>query len=90
VILVSDSKALAEIQTLAARNFIRYSSHARKRMSQRGATAADVRKALLTATAADWQVDHQTWHVTGGTDTDGDDLTCNVAIEADVVVVTIT
>jgi hypothetical protein len=59
-------------------------------MSQRGATSADVRKSLLTATAATWQHPHQTFHVTGGVDTDGDGLTCNVAIEADVVVITIT
>lgn len=59
-------------------------------MLQRGATSADVRKSLLTASAATWQHNHQTFHVTGGVDTDGDDLTCNVVIEADVVVVTIT
>jgi hypothetical protein len=87
---VGEPKVLAEIKALAARNFIRYSSHALRRMSQRGATTTDVRKALLSATDVTWQLDHQTWHLTGGVDADGDDLTCNVVIEADVVVVTIT
>jgi hypothetical protein len=55
---VSELKALVEIQELAGRNFIRFSSHASKRMSQRGVTRRDVCRALLTATAATWQTDH--------------------------------
>lgn len=58
-------------------------------MRERGATPADVKRALLTASRATWQPDHQTWKVAGGTDRDGDDLTLAVVVEADVVVVTL-
>jgi hypothetical protein len=58
-------------------------------MSDRGATARDVRKALLSATDATYQAHRQNYRVSGGTDTDGDDLTVIVDLEADVIVVTI-
>ena len=87
---MSDAKALEEIKQLAARNSIVYTSHARKRMQQRGADRNDVKNALISATSATWQDDHDTWRVAGGSDLDGDDLTVYVDIQADVVVVTIT
>lgn len=45
--------------------------------------------ALLGATRATEQRDHGRWCVEGGVDLDGDDLTVVVAVEADVVVVTL-
>lgn len=87
--LVGDAKALGEIQRLAARNFIRFTAHAIQRMRQRGADRADVKNALLTATDATWQTDHQTWHISGGVDCDGDGLSVAVTIEADVVIITV-
>lgn len=84
-----DATTLAEIQRLAQLNYIRYTAHAKERMRRRGARSADVRNALLTATAAIWQEVERTWRVTGGVDCDGDELTACVDIMADVVVVTI-
>jgi hypothetical protein len=86
---VGDARALDEIKKLAARNYIRFTSHAIARMRQRGANRADVKNALLSASDATWQTDHQSWHVTGGVDLDGDELSLAVDIEADVVVITV-
>jgi hypothetical protein len=86
---VTDAEALEEIQRLAGLGRVVYTKHARDRMSDRGATARDVRKALLSATDATYQADRQNYRVSGGTDTDGDDLTVIVDLEADVIVVTI-
>lgn len=87
---MSDAKALAEIKRLASLiGRIQFRWHAIERMDERGATKDDVKHALLSASAATWQPDHQTWKVTGGVDRDGDDLVCAVDIEADVIVVTI-
>jgi hypothetical protein len=51
-------------------------------MDERGATARDVQKALVTATDAEWQPDRQNYRVTGGVDLDGDSLSVAVDIEA--------
>jgi hypothetical protein len=80
--------ALAEIQRLAQLDRIRYVRHARDRMAERGATPADVRNTLLTATAAVWQPERSNWRVRG-VDCAGDDLTAVVDLEADVIIVTI-
>ncbi len=85
---VNDTKALAEIQRLASLNRIVYTGHALTRMDDRGASRADVRSALITATSARRQ-ERGTWRVEGGRDLDGDDLTAVVDIEADVIVVTV-
>lgn len=89
LIAVSDAQALAEIQRLAQLDRIRYSHHARDRMAERGAMPADVRCALVTATAAVWQAERSNWRVRGGVDRAGDELTAVVDLEADVIVVTI-
>jgi hypothetical protein len=86
---VSDASALTEIKRLAGLNRIVYSSHARDRMFERGATARDVRAALLSATVARWQADRRNFKVDGGVDCDGDEMTVIVDIQADVIVVTI-
>jgi hypothetical protein len=62
--------------------------HARERMATRGVIVGDVLNALISATSAGWQHDHETWRVGGGVDLDGDDLTVIVGLEADVIVVT--
>ena len=87
---MSDATALAEIHRLAALpNRIRYRRHAYQRMAERGASRDDVQNALLTATDATWQAQHQTFLVSGGLDLRGDDLVCAVDLEDDVIVVTI-
>jgi hypothetical protein len=58
-------------------------------MSTRGAKAADVRNALVSAAVARWQSDRGTWRVEGGVDTEGDELTVIAVLQTDVVVVTI-
>lgn len=80
---------LDEIKRLAARNSIVFPTHALKCMRERGADRHDVKNALLTATSATWQDDHQSWKDSGGVDLDGDDLRVAVDVEANVVVITI-
>jgi hypothetical protein len=86
---VNDARALAEIQRLSRLDRIVISRHANQRMNDRGATETDVRKALLTATAAIRQADRDNWRVEGGVDTDGDDLTLVCDIGVNVIVVTL-
>jgi hypothetical protein len=87
---VTDAEALAEIHRLAALpGRVVFRNHALDRMDERGATRGDVKNALRSSRGSEWQPDHQTWKVTGGTDLDGDDLTCAVDIEDDIIVVTI-
>ena len=54
-----------------------------------GASMQDVFHAAMTAVNVRYQADRRTWKATGGTDLDGEDLTLVIAIEADVIVVTI-
>ncbi len=63
---VNDAKALAKIQRLARLDRIIITSHAGRRMSERGVAERDIRKALLTATAAVHQDDRDNWRVDGG------------------------
>ncbi len=86
---MTNAQALAEIHRAANGNQVHFTTHSLIRMTQRGATMADVIKALRTATAARWQEDHGTWLATGGTDVDGDDLSVACTIDDGVVVVTI-
>lgn len=55
-------------------------------MNQRGVRFKDLRCALMNAQTC--SPDGERWKVAGA-DTDGDDLTCIVVIEAGVVVVTV-
>lgn len=86
---MNDTQALAEIQRLARLGRVRFTRHAFERMDERGATLRDVVAALVSATAAVHQPDRGTWRVEGGRDRVGDDLTVVVALEADVVVITV-
>lgn len=61
--------------------------HARERMRQRGADFTDVRHALIRAQTCT-PADRDRWKATGP-DRDGDDLTCVVALEDGVIVVTV-
>jgi hypothetical protein len=57
-------------------------------MRERGARFEDVRHALISATCCKPSNDSK-WKVTGGQDLDGDELVSIVAIEDEVVVVTV-
>lgn len=85
--LVNEVDALRAIQGHAAVGNIRYSNHAEERMAQRNVTRGDIRRALVTATAA--KATAAAWRVTGGTDLDGDVLTAVVAIDGAAVIVTV-
>jgi hypothetical protein len=85
---MTPAEALKAIRGLASANRIAISSHAYRRMNQRGATFADVHHALTHAQQCAWQAQHQRWKVESA-DLDGDDLTLAVVIEDDVIVVTL-
>lgn len=67
---------------------LEYTRHARQRMRERHAVAADVERACMTATAATLEP-NAVWRLDGGVDCDGDALTVCVTIEHNVVVVTL-
>jgi hypothetical protein len=83
---------LEEIRRLAVQRRIRLSYHAsRERMLERGnLTFEDIRAALVGARSIRSNAHRNpgTWRVEGQ-DLDGDDLTCVVALEGDVVVITV-
>lgn len=86
---VDGRQALAEIKRLALGRQIRISSHVvLHRLAKRNGTPEDIRSALLTAVRATYQSDRDNWKVTGGVDTDDDDMTVIVVIEADLIIVT--
>ena len=86
---VDDARVLAEIKRLARLDRVVMTAHANQRMLERGAHPRDVRRALLTATAAIYQDERNSWRLDGGMDTDGDDLMVICNLEADVIVVTL-
>lgn len=90
VVGVNDAAALAEIKRLARLpGRLRFTAHARIRMGERNVTVGDVRRALVTATEARCQPDRGTFRVSGGVDTDDQELAVAVSLEDDVVVVTV-
>jgi hypothetical protein len=58
-------------------------------MDERDAATDDVCNALITATSTAHDPERDRWKVTGGADLDGDVLSVVVAIEANVIVVTL-
>lgn len=62
------------------RGRVRTTQHSRDRMRERGVKWLDLKIALETATAAQWQDEHGTWKVTGGTDVQGDPLTTAMVV----------
>jgi len=83
---VTPNDALAAIRRHIAAGHWTVRNHAQKRMAQRNVTMKDIRSALMGA--RDCQGKGTKWKVTGP-DVDGDDLTCVVALENGVVVVTV-
>lgn len=81
--------ALSEIKRLARLGRVRFSRHARDRMAERGASEPDVRHALVTATSTLCQSDRASWRLEGGFDLDGDDLVVVLAVEANVLIITV-
>lgn len=80
---------LERIKELVARGHVKFTFHARIRMDERNASEADVCEAVLSANAADHNAAKDNYRVSGGCDRDGDPMTVIVAVEADVVVITI-
>jgi hypothetical protein len=86
---VNAAAALAEIRRYAVQGRIRYSGHGLKRMRERGASRADVRNALCTATSCSPSEDGPGRWKVPGEDEDGDALLVVVVIEAGVLVVSL-
>lgn len=82
----SNSDVLADIKGYASAGRVMLSRHARVRMGQRSATMADVIHVLTHASSC--VADGSKWKVIGS-DLDGCDLVCVVAIENGLVVVTV-
>jgi len=85
---MTEVEALRTIQGLAGANRIRLTRHAALRARQRGAHLLDVRAALMSCTSCLAEGD-ALWKTLGGADTAGDSLSCIVAIEGLVLVVTL-
>jgi hypothetical protein len=83
---VTPAEALQAIRALAVKGRVRVKPHAYQRMQQRNVTFRDVSSALCRASTC--EVNNDKWRVTGP-DGDGDSLTCIVAVEDDVVVITV-
>jgi hypothetical protein len=85
-------EVLGAVRRAANQRALRISPHAVDRIYERGGQQIDIYSACLTASDAIWQPKqgrNGTWKLTGGVDTDGDDLTVCVVVENDVVVVTV-
>jgi len=87
---MTDAEALAEIQRRSAEGRISESTHARRRMNERGALLRDVRAAIASAkTCACVELDEK-WKLSGGVDTDGAELVVVAALTTDgTLIVTI-
>lgn len=83
----AESQALADVRGYSLAGRWTLSGHAKKQAAKRGAAAADVRCALVSAVACSDQGDG-TWRVESA-DEEGDDLTLIVAFEDGVLVVTV-
>ena len=86
---MTDAEALTTIRRMVRRGDVVFTRHAYVRMDERGASTDDVCHALLTAKGAAHDPERDRWIVSGGMDLDGDALKVVVAIEADVIVVTL-
>ena len=85
---MTPAAALALIHGAAMARQVKISPHAYDRMEQRGAKVDDVLTALLHAVRCVHEPENDRWKVPGF-DRDGDDLTCIVTVEHNVVVVTV-
>ena len=85
---MTEAEALRTIRGLAGANRVTYTRHARERMRARSVTDGDVLDALGSATQALLQ-DNGAWRVAGGVDRDGDALVVVVALEDNLLVITV-
>jgi Domain of unknown function (DUF4258) len=85
---VTPAEALRDVQGFAQAGRIIITTHARRRMNQRGATYQDVRHALMMATGCDTGNEPETWKVTSA-DLDGDAMTLVVALDDGAIVITL-
>jgi len=81
-----EARALDEIHRCAAAGLDRYTSHATRRMDERGIKRSDVRHAVSLATRCAAQ-ENGCWRVPGR-DRAGDELTVVVALVQGVLVIT--
>lgn len=86
---MTGAEALEAIRRMVRGGQVVFTRHAWIRMDERGASANDVCKALVTAKAAAHEPKLDRWKVAGGADLDGEPLVVVVAIEADVIIVTL-
>jgi pentatricopeptide repeat protein len=86
-LVVTAPEALRDIRGYALAGRIEVTSHALRRMRERGVLWGDLRHALADATACNSEPGDR-WRVKG-TDLEGDVLTVVVALENRVVVVTL-
>ena len=84
---VKPTEALALVRGYASAGRFVVAGHARQRMRERSVSFADLRHALVNAKRCSAQ-ENERWKVFS-TDLDDDDLTVIVALEDDVVVVTV-
>lgn len=84
---MTESEALQQIRDAGLRGLFRLTVHAQDRMAERGARWTDVRHGLANAGSCTRQVNGN--FKTETHDLDGDDLTLIVALDGDVVVVTL-
>lgn len=84
---MTPDEALLAARTAGIQRRFRVHPHAQKRANQRGAAYEDIRNALITATSATFQTNGR-WKLVGR-DLDNEELICVVAIEDDVLVVTL-
>jgi hypothetical protein len=73
------AELLERVKLAAKLGGLKVTRHARIRMDERGATAEDVRQAILTSSVALEQPDEGTIRLEGGADTDGVGLKVVVA-----------
>lgn len=82
-------EALREAARAGLANQFEVSSHAHRRMGERGATRADICCALRSSLAAIVQENDRKWRLEGGRDLDGDELIVVIVFTGQGVVVTV-
>lgn len=83
------AEALREIRGLAGANRVRFTGHARRRMTERGAQVNDVLNALRNASRCTSDTDAPGRWKVFGEDLDGAELVAVVVIEDGVLVITV-
>lgn len=86
---VTPTEALAAVIEAGKIGRFHMTAHAREEAGAAGASRYDVQNALKTAKTATHQPAKDRWRIDGGHDLDGDELTIVVALEGDVVIVTV-